>query len=180
MNSLSNYKVETLQDLENIISNWNDIPEKYSVAVEGLVFDLSNNWILMKRGQGCRDEIGKLEGIGGRFDDDKDFRSALKREISEEVGDDANIEILSFFEIRKDTVESPISKEQKHWIIVSFICLLKSGNLKIMEPQKNSGFITLLPQNAVASELSSSAASAALSLQEKWDEILDLLRSAHS
>jgi ADP-ribose pyrophosphatase YjhB (NUDIX family) len=168
---LFDIEVKNLKELEQTLTSY-DVPRPYSVAVEALVFDSSSKWILMERGPGCRDEIGKLEGIGGRFEDDSNFKDALKREISEEVGDNAQINILDFFEVRRDTVEVPGSKtEKKHWIIVSFICVHKAGELKICEPTKNNGFFHVSIDEVDPSSLSSSAASALLSLRAAWSGV---------
>jgi 8-oxo-dGTP pyrophosphatase MutT (NUDIX family) len=166
-------EVTTLQDLEGAFRGRDDIPRPYSVAVEGLVFDRDFRWILMKRGKGCRDEIGKLEGIGGSIEKDADFPSALKREIREEVGTQADIRIVSFFEVRKDTVDVPGSAGhmKKHWIIVSFICFLHSGQLQIVEPEKNEGFVFKQMDAIDREELSSSAKAAFNSLLPEWDRI---------
>lgn len=175
-------EVKNFDELEEVLSNRNDVPKPYSVAVEALVFDSSDNWILMERGPGCRDEIGKLEGIGGRVENDSDFRSALKREIVEEVGNNARIDILRFFEARKDTVEVPNSliNEKKHWVIISYICFLRSGELVISEPEKNHGFIRVSIEEIDPFKLSSSAASALISLKRSKSEIKKLLKSAQS
>jgi 8-oxo-dGTP pyrophosphatase MutT (NUDIX family) len=166
-------EVSTLQDLESALRGRDDIPRPYSVAVEGLVFDRDFRWILMKRGKGCRDEIGKLEGIGGGFENDANFRSALEREIKEEVGTHADIRIISFFEVRKDTVDVPGSagNMKKHWIIVSFICFLHGGQLRIVEPAKNEGFVFKQLDAIDKAELSSSAMAAFNSLLPEWDRI---------
>ena len=164
-------EVRNLKELEATLASY-DVPRPFSVAVEALVFDTSCKWILMERGSGCRDEIGKLEGIGGRFEDDSSFEDALKREISEEVGDDALINIIDFFEVRRDTVDVPGSIDnKKHWIIISFICIHKSGELKICEPTKNNGFFHVSIDEVNPSSLSSSAESALVSLRLAWSDI---------
>ncbi len=58
----------TIEDLRKELASLPDTPSDYSVAVEGLVFDETAQWILMHRGDKAGDEVGKLEGIGGRFD----------------------------------------------------------------------------------------------------------------
>lgn len=168
---VSDREVNNIQELEIELACKDKIPEKYAVAVEALVFDKNGKWILMERGLGCRDEVGKLEGIGGKFeeDDDKNFISALKREIVEEVGSEAQIDILKFFEVRKDTVG------EKNWIIISYICIHRFGELRICEPTKNNGFIHLEIDEIDPIRLSSSAASALRSLKTEWSDVKELL-----
>lgn len=91
-------------ELVMMLKNKPGMPDEYSIAVEGLVFNSNYEWILEHRGGKACDEVGKYEGIGGRFENDKSFREALEREIREEVGDDADIRILRFLEVKHDIV----------------------------------------------------------------------------
>lgn len=170
-----------LEHLEQLLADRTDVPRPYSVAVEAIIFDPEWHWVLMERGPGCRDEIGKLEGVGGRVSGiDADFRSALKRELSEEVGDDAYIEILRFFEVRSDTVHVPGSSsgDVRHWIIVSYICFFRSGVMQVREPLKNVGFFRVSIASIDPSRLSSSSVSALKSLHVEWPDIMQTLKSA--
>jgi ADP-ribose pyrophosphatase YjhB (NUDIX family) len=174
---LSENLVKNIEELRKELSSIESCPIEYSVAVEGLIFSSNLEWILIKRGKGCRDEIGKLEGIGGRFENDNTFEDALQREIQEEVGKNAEIVILSFFEIRKDTVWDIKSSKEKNWIIIFFVCKYKSGELKIMEPAKNDGFFFKNLSDIDVKELSSSASSAYQSIIKRQSEIINLLKT---
>src|SRR4051794_19262112 len=99
---LAGKEVENIDQLRAVVQRDPTISPNYKVAVEALIFNDKLEWILMHRGASARDEIDKLEGIGGRFEGDEDFRSALRREIDEEVGTDAVISIVSFLEVKKD------------------------------------------------------------------------------
>ncbi len=168
-------EVKVPEELDEKVSKLVGVPKTYSIAVESLIFDSSLQWVLHKRGPGCRDEIGKLEGIGGSYsNDDEDFPTALKRKLVEKVGADAEIDILKFFEAKLDTLISTTG-EKRHWIIASYICLFKSGKLKIGEPEMNSGFIFLPFGSIGLSTLSSSTKSALASLQKEWVEVRALL-----
>ena len=169
-------EVEDLEELGREVENKEEIPSEYHIAVESLLFDRDLNWILMKRGPGCRDEIGKLEGVGGQVEGNENFKEALRREISEEVGDKADIEVLNFFEVRRDIPNSKEDKEE-FWLVVSFLCLLRSGDLKIKEPEKNKGFHHVNVHEIDSEKLSSSASSALRSIREEWPEIKSKLRS---
>ena len=143
------------------------MPSNYKIAVEALIFSEDGKLLLHKRGKGCRDEIGKLEGIGGRFEEaDGNFLDAIKREIREEMGEEAQIEVGSFFEIRKDAVRDVKNDHEQHWIIVSYLCKYIGGALKIMEPHKNEGFFFVDIHAVDETTLSSSALSALQSLRD--------------
>lgn len=90
-------EVKDMEELKEVLKNNNEISKNYEVAVIVYAFDKENKIIFQRRGPGCRDERLKLETIGGRVkESDNDFRNALKREIIEEVGEEANIEIDEF------------------------------------------------------------------------------------
>ena len=71
---------------------------------------------------------------------DIDFRTALQREIKEEVGTDANIEIEDFIiSTYAKTYDTRYNKEQS-WIYLVYKGNLESGQLKIAEPDKCLGY----------------------------------------
>lgn len=172
-------EVRNRKELEKMVSKRDEVPDEFSIAAEAIIFDQDKQWLLMKRGPACRDEIGKLEGIGGSVEDqDETFQDTVKREIREEAGDDVEVEIIDFFEVRKDTVEpAQTDGDEKHWIIVSFICQLKSGDPKIMEPEKNTGYYRKSINEVDTEKLSSSSKSAVQSLKENWDSVERKLRN---
>src|SRR2546430_2020378 len=114
----------SLSELRNLLSEVPDAPLEYSVAVEALVFDAEGRWVLLERGAGAQDEHGKLEGIGGRVEDGSDLRAELRREITEELGDTAGVEIVRFLEVKSDAVlvhRDGVSLTN-HWVVVSYVC----------------------------------------------------------
>ena len=159
------------EDLDGFLASRSDSPRPLSVAVEGLIFDENFQWILHERGEGARDEVGKLEGIGGRFEGEATFRDTLEREIREEVGLKAQIEILGNFEVRLDTVVVPDSNKERHWVIVSHLCRLIGGELEIREPHKNRGYHRVSVWDVEPEKLSSSSRAALLSLRAEWDVV---------
>lgn len=171
-------KVYLTSDLKALIESADIEFDPQFIAVEGLVFDTDNKWILMRRGPGCRDEQFKLEGIGGRIDNENDLAKALYRELEEEAGCKADIKVISPFEIRTDTVYDSRLCKTITWIIVSFICAYKGGELEVREPTKNLGYQRFLLSEIVNDDLSSSAKSAFVVLQDKWDEVKDILAEA--
>lgn len=134
-------EVKNMDELKEKLKNNNNISKEYKVAVIVYAFDKDNKIIFQRRGEGCRDEVLKLETIGGRVkDSDIDFKSALHREIVEEVGTDADIEIGEFVTATyAKTFDLRYNKEQ-NWIYLVYRGDLKSGELKIAEPTKNLGY----------------------------------------
>ena len=72
-------------ELKNYLSDIGLKLPEYRCAVIGLIFDEKGRVLLQRRGPKSRDEVGKLEDIGGAVEDtDLTFRDAMSREIFEE------------------------------------------------------------------------------------------------
>lgn len=138
---LSIPEVKNMEELEKVLKKNKEISKDYKVAVIVYAFDKDNKIIFQRRGPGCRDERFKLETIGGRVkESDSDFRTALHREIVEEVGIEANIEIGEFItSTYAITFNEKYHKEQA-WVYLAYKGTLKSGELKIAEPNKCLGY----------------------------------------
>ena len=134
-------EVNNIQELKDIIKSHKDVPQDFQVAVIVYAFDKDNKIIFQRRGMGCRDERLKLETIGGRVkEDDLDFRTALKREIVEEVGENAKINIEEFITATfATTFDNRYNKEQS-WIYLVYKGKLEAGELEIAEPDKCIGY----------------------------------------
>ena len=134
-------EVKNMKELEEIVKDNDLVSKEYEVAVIVYAFDKENKIIFQRRCLGCRDEQLKLETIGGRVKkNDIDFRTALQREITEEVGTDANIEIEDFIiSTYAKTYDTRYNKEQS-WIYLVYKGNLESGQLKIAEPDKCLGY----------------------------------------
>lgn len=134
-------EVKNMKELEEIVKDNDLVSKEYEVAVIVYAFDKENKIIFQRRGLGCRDEQLKLETIGGRVKkNDIDFRRALQREITEEVGTNANIEIEDFIiSTYVKTYDTRYNKEQS-WIYLVYKGNLESGQLKIAEPDKCLGY----------------------------------------
>jgi len=176
---LSNNEVNSIEELEQTVAASSAGRTRYSVAVEGLIFNDKLEWILLHRGGAARDEVGKFEGIGGRYEGDVDFRTALIREIAEELGNDARVKIVGFVEVKHDRVmkekEGKVTSED--WVILSFLCKHINGKLSVMEPEKNMGFKYVKDLQIDPAKLSSSAQQSLSSLRENWDKFRALLVS---
>lgn len=161
-------EVKNMKELEQILQNKKGIPKEYKVAVIVFAFDKDKKLILQRRGPGCRDERFKLEGIGGGVKPtDPDFRSALHREIVEEVGENAQISIDTFITaIGEKTLDLRDNKE-KYWILLAYKGTLQDGELEIAEPDKNLGYERYVLDEVDENELSV----AAKNFYKSWKKI---------
>ena len=75
------------------------------------------------------------ENLGGSLDnDDKNFKSAILREMREEMGEDANVEISDSIGIYH------ACKKDINWVFIIFYGKYIDGEIKIMEPEKCIGY----------------------------------------
>ena len=164
-------EVRDMKELKEILKDNNNISKDYEVAVIVYASDADNKIIFQRRGPGCRDERFKLETIGGRVkEDDIDFRNALNREIIEEVGTEANIEIEEFItSTYATTFDNRYDKEQ-HWIYLVYKGTLKSGELTIAEPDKCLGYERYKIGGVDEKELSNGAKELYKIVSEKYSD----------
>lgn len=134
-------EVKDMNELNEILKNNNEISGKYEVAVIVYAFDLENKIVFQRRGLGCRDERLKLETIGGRVKkSDTDFRTALQREITEEIGTDADIELEEFIVSTYAKTFDVRNNKEQDWVYLVYKGKLKDGELKIAESNKCLGY----------------------------------------
>ena len=134
-------EVKNMNELKEVLKNNSEISKEYEVAVIVYAFDKENKIVFQRRGLGCRDEQLKLETIGGRVKkSDIDFRTALQREITEEVGTNANIELQEFIVSTYAKTFDVRNNKEQDWVYLVYKGNLKSGELKIAEPNKCLGY----------------------------------------
>lgn len=151
-------EVRNMKELAQILQDKNEVPKEYKVAVIVFAFDKNNKIILQRRGPGCRDERFKLEGIGGGVKStDSDFRSALHREITEEVGKNAQISIDTFITAIGEKTLDLRDNQEKYWILLAYKGTLQDGKLEVAEPDKNLGYERYDLNNVDENELSIAA-----------------------
>ena len=165
-------EVKDMKELKEILKDNNNISRDYKVAVIVYAFDKDHKIIFQRRGPGCRDERLKLETIGGRVkEEDIDFRTALNREIVEEVGTEANIEIGEFItSTYATTFDNRYDKEQP-WIYLVYKGTLKSGELAIAEPDKCLGYERYKIGEVDERELSNGAKELYKIVSEKYNDL---------
>lgn len=89
---------------------------------------------ITKRGKKAKNERGKWEIPGGSVEFGETFEKAVKREIKEEHG--IEVEIIELLGI----CDHIIPNENQHWVSPTFICRIKKGIPKILEPEKCDEF----------------------------------------
>ena len=134
-------EVKDMKELREALKDNNQISEDYEIAVILCAFDKDNRIIFQRRGPGCRDEQLKLETIGGRVkESDTDFRTALQREITEEVGTDAEIVLEEFVVATYAKTFDVRNNKEQNWIYLLYKGNFNGGELKIAEPNKCLGY----------------------------------------
>ena len=74
--------------------------------------------------------MGKLEGVGSKVDEsENNLHDVLRREIKEEINIDVDIDDVLTIKIMPGT-------KYPYWVVVDYLCRLRSGTPKIMEPEK--------------------------------------------
>lgn len=165
-------EVKDMKELKEMLKDNNNISEEYKVAVIVYAFDENNRIIFQRRGPGCRDERLKLETIGGRVkENDIDFRTALNREIVEEVGTEANIEIGEFITATYATTFDDRYHKEQPWIYLAYKGISKSGQLKIVEPDKCLGYERYKIGEVDEKELSNGAKELYKIVSEKYNDL---------
>ncbi len=105
------------------------------IGVIAHIEDELGNILLQQRGIKSRDENGLYEAVGGSLDDiDKDFKSAIIREMKEEMGSEVNIEISDSIGLYH------VQKSDTNWLFIIFYGKYIDGEIKIMEPDKCLGY----------------------------------------
>lgn len=114
------------------------------VGVGAVIFNDAGSVFLARRGAEARNETGKWEFPGGGVEFNETLEQALTREIREEFG--FEIEVTSLL----DVVDHIIPAEKQHWVSPTFLCRVKSGAPRILEPHKCSEIewfrIDLIPE----------------------------------
>ena len=109
-----------------------EVPEN-RIAVEAHIFTRQGKIILERRGPHVRDEVGKLEGIGGSVGNHEDLLEALLERIECEVGiDRSGLKDPRMLEVRLVTFQEQHGGPAE-WAIVSYLFTLVEGEPTIGE-----------------------------------------------
>lgn len=102
------------------------------VGVGALIEDGAGRVFLSRRGLQSRNERGLWEFPGGSVEFGERLEDALKREMREEYG--VEIEVGELL----DVVDHILPDERQHWVSPTYICRIRNGEPRIMEPGKSS------------------------------------------
>lgn len=147
---------DEVRNVDELVAKLIDIDslKKIKVAVVCFIFNKQGQVILNRRGPGARDDVGKLQAVGGSVNkSDADFLSALKREILEETGNN-DIKISKFIGAYHDRKMDNETKEVVDWIILGYVGILESGSLINVEKNRSVDFETFNLNDINPEELS--------------------------
>ena len=134
-------EVKDMQELVDKLSEFDQDFGKVKVAVVCFVFDKNNNVILNRRGPGARDEVGKLQAIGGSVNKtDGNFRDSVLRELREEAGTNLQVKVGRFLGAQLDGKIDNHTGEYVNWIILGYKGVILDGEVENMEPDRCIGF----------------------------------------
>lgn len=105
----------------------------YRIAVEALIFDANGLLLLQERGENARDEVGKLEGIGGTVFSD-DLVECVHHHVRDEIGASVRIDVDELLEVRPTRFVERDAPED--WVVVSYLCRLVEGEPEIVDKSK--------------------------------------------
>lgn len=122
------YKLDHEITIEDI--NKFNFPNQ-KLAVIAHIKDINGKILLQQRGPKSSDENGLFQDISGKVEDyDISFKDAIIRELKEEIGNEAEINInasIGIYHLYKNNI---------NWLFIVFDCVYQDGELKIMEPEK--------------------------------------------
>jgi ADP-ribose pyrophosphatase YjhB (NUDIX family) len=94
--------------------------------------DGQGNFLLHKRSEKCRDEVGRWDCGGGAMEVGETFEQAVRREIKEEYGCD----VLDLKFLRANNVLRTNGGEKTHWVALIFAAKVDPKQVINGEPEK--------------------------------------------
>lgn len=101
------------------------------VGIGAVIINTEGKIFLSLRGKGVQNEMGKWECPGGGVEFGETMKETIVREIKEEFG----FVIEPLYQMA--AVDHFLPDEKQHWIAISYICKVKSGKPRILEPEKS-------------------------------------------
>jgi ADP-ribose pyrophosphatase YjhB (NUDIX family) len=102
------------------------------VCVVYLCHDGQGNFVMNKRGEKCRDEVGKWDCGGGKLELHENIEDRLKAEIKEEYG----AEVLKYERLGFTDVHRVHEDQKTHWISLDYKVLVNKEQVHNAEPYK--------------------------------------------
>lgn len=100
------------------------------VGVGALIENESGQVFLSRRGPKAKNERGLWEFPGGGVEFGETLAQALCREMQEEYGIELEVNELL------DVVDHILPDEGQHWVSPTYLCQVRSGEPRILEPEK--------------------------------------------
>ena len=107
-------------------------PGKDYIGVGCGAFIINENGQLLLQQRNKEPEKGFWSIPGGKVEWMETFEDAVKREVKEECNVEVNVEKLL------GICDHIVKQENQHWVSPSFLCKIKQGEPKIMEPSKHT------------------------------------------
>lgn len=102
------------------------------VCVVYLCHDGQGNFVMNKRGEKCRDEVGRWDCGGGGLELHETVEKRMRAEIKEEYGTDVlEYEFLGFRDVHRIN-----NGEKTHWIALDYKILVDKDKVHNAEPHK--------------------------------------------
>ena len=138
-------KLEHEITIEDINKRYNLPNQKIGIIIH--IKDENKKILFQQRGPKSRGDKFLYEDIGGRVEStDKSFKETAIRELKEEIGEAANIEISNQIGIYT------VYKNDINWIFIIYLGKYIDGEIKIMEPEKCLGYKFFTKEEALNSD----------------------------
>jgi len=100
------------------------------VGVAAIILNKKNEILFQLRGEKAKNERGLWKLRGGTVEYGEKAEDALKRELKEEL--DIEVDIIKHVVC----LDAILEKENQHWFVSFYLCYIKKGIPKILEPEK--------------------------------------------
>jgi len=111
------------------------------VGVAAIILNEKNEVLLQLRGPKAKNERGLWKLPGGAIEYGEKAKESLKKELKEELGIEVRI-IKQVF-----CLDDILKKENQHWLVPFYLCRIKNGKPKILEPEKFTKIAWFSPKN---------------------------------
>ncbi len=116
------------------INNMKKGEDHIGVCVVYFCHDGKGNFLMAKRSENCRDEIGCFDIGGGGVEFGDTVEDTVRKEIKEEYCTDVlNSEFLGYRDVHREN-----NGKKTHWVALDFKVLVDPEKVKIGEPHKFS------------------------------------------
>ncbi len=160
-NILLHDEVRNLEELVDKIQSLDNPPTLNDVKIGDIcfIFDKDGKVVLNRRGPGARDDVGKLQALGGSINEtDSDFRESMKRELKEEAGV-YDVNVGKFVGAIIDTKYDKNAMKIIDWVILAYVGQQGEQEIRNMEPERCIGIEHLNIENIDYNDLGETAAS---------------------